>query len=84
MISVLLKAGHATKQVNATCKVHIITPNFAGLTHLYKLQLCISHAALLMVLNEESEGHNEIVMDWQDMQEQNVVFVQRPLVSNVD
>ena len=50
-------------------------------TRLHKLQLCISHAALLTILDEAAEGHDEIVTDWQDMQEQNVICVQRPLVS---
>lgn len=38
-------------------------------TRLHKLQLCITHSPLLMVVDDAAEGHDELVVDWQDMQE---------------
>ena len=35
-------------------------------TRLKKLHLCISYSALLVVLDEAAEGHDESVDDWKD------------------
>lgn len=77
MVSIVLKPGHATKQVSTNIKVHMTMRGWTCIypltifipqvfNRLQRLQLCISHAALLKTLDEAAEGHDERVCDWQD------------------
>ena len=42
-------------------------------TCLQKLQLCTSHMAVLKTLHNAAEGHNTLVFDWKDTQEENAI-----------
>ena len=87
MISLVLKAGHATKQVwydnsnGAHCISHTCTQIF---TRLQKLQLCISYKAVLQTLDIASEGHDEQVVNWQDTLEENAITLQQQKVSAIN
>ena len=37
-----------------------------GVQPLQRLQLCVSYAALLNVLDESADGHDEKVTEWQE------------------
>ena len=55
-------------KVHMRLDLHLPTTIFIPqvFNRLQRLQLCISHAALLKTLNEAAEGHDERVCDWQD------------------
>ena len=72
MIGLVLKAGHATKQV---VTAYIRSLNFTTIPNVHS-NTCVhmssqtavvhnTHTALLMVLNEAAEGHIEVVVNWQ-------------------
>ena len=81
MISLVLKAGHATKQVGKSwvlkpqdC-VYIQCIHIAQVfNHLQRLQLCINYAALLNIPDEGTESHDEKVNDWKDALQEFTTF----------
>ena len=84
MIAVVLKAGHATKQV---CEIEVKLHNtykthpLQVFTRLHSLSLCTTHKTLSNVLDEASVGHDEKVCDWQDAQNETLSAPQLPVVS---
>ena len=78
--AVVLKAGHATKQVCETeVKLNIYkTHPLQVFTRLHSLSLC---KTLSNVLDEASVGHDEKVCDWQDAQNETLSAPQLPVVS---
>ena len=60
MISLLLRNGHATKQVCVHFLITVLHRYSHICTYVYHIQL------VLVVLDEAVEVHNEVVEDWKD------------------
>ena len=69
MVSLVLKAGHATKQVQPHQKSNTEVLDYSGFqtfTRLQKLMVSLSHSGMISLMDNVAKGHDEEVLEWQD------------------